>query len=95
MAEDVRSKECYSCGGEADPNSPRNFCEDCDAHFAAGEKNQERVYARAYLLEEAKFNEDAPKVEKIMGEIFKESVVPPKIVVAHPTSSATAREGKE
>lgn len=86
--------ECYSCGAAADPDSPRNFCRECDAHFAAGGDNQERVYARAWLLEEAKFNEDRDRVEELMGEIFRESVIPP-VLTAAPVSTATAKKASK
>lgn len=68
-------KECYSCGKEADPNSPRNFCTECDAHFAEGERHQEVVYTRAYLLEEAKFKGETDRVSELMTDIFKESAI--------------------
>lgn len=94
--------ECYSCGKEADPNSPRNFCTECDGVFEDGKKHQEEVYARAYLLEEAKhnskFGEDKDtakaRVGEIMGEIFMESMEAeePSVAVSEPVSAATARK---
>ena len=67
------------------------------AEFAAGLENQERVYTRAWLLEEAKHNENGPRVAEIMGEIAVESVAylnqPPTKIKA--VSSATAKKVEE
>lgn len=67
--------ECNSCGAEANPDSERTFCNDCDAEFEAGLKNQEKIYARAYLLEEAKVKGNTNRVAEIAGEIAVESMV--------------------
>lgn len=63
--------ECVSCGGEADPNSERNFCTACDAEFNAGLERAAEIEARATALEEAKAKGDDKTVGKLMGEIFR------------------------
>lgn len=65
--------ECVSCGGEADPKSPRNFCVECDKVFEAGLVRQGEIVARAEALEEAKAKGDDKTVGRIMNEIFKEA----------------------
>lgn len=65
--------ECNSCGGEADPKSPRGFCTECDGVFEAGLARQAEIEARAERLEQAKADGDDAAVGKIMAEIFKES----------------------
>lgn len=93
MVKAVKDKECYSCGKEADANSPRGFCSECDAHFEEGEKRQEYVYTRAYLLEEAKFNKDKDRVGEIMNDIFSDIVVlDSPAAPTEPVNSATARK---
>ena len=65
--------ECYSCGAEADPNSERNFCTDCDEIFENGLDRRRYVNERAQRLEDAKAQGDSEEVSRIMSEIFKES----------------------
>lgn len=72
-AKGVTTGECYSCGAEADPNSERNFCADCDAEFEAGLQRAADVEARAQRLEQAKADGDDATVGEIMNEIFKEA----------------------
>lgn len=64
--------ECVSCGGEADPKSPRGFCTECDAVFEAGLERQAEIEARAERLEQAKADGDKKAEAKIMGEIFRQ-----------------------
>lgn len=67
--------ECNSCGAEANPESERQFCEDCDRVFEAGLKRQKYVAERAEKLEAAKESGDEDTIGRIMTEIVKESVV--------------------
>ena len=67
--------QCYSCGAEANPESPRDFCDSCDAEFEAGLQRQQEVVNRADRLEDAKSQGKSDIVAQIMGEIFAESVV--------------------
>ena len=75
----------------------RHYTEQEKKEFEEGKKNQERVFARAWLLEEAKHNKNGPRVAEIMGEIAVESVAylnePPAKLA--PVSSATARKVEE
>lgn len=86
--------ECYSCGGEASPKSPRNFCKDCDSHFEAGLTRQQEVVARAERLEQAKAEGDSATVGKIMTELFQEGAVVPEIQPAA-FSTATVKKVSE
>lgn len=65
--------ECVSCGGKADPKSPRDFCAKCDKEFEAGLKHSEEAAARAEKLEQAKEDGDEATVGKIMAEIAVEA----------------------
>lgn len=89
-------KECYSCGKEANPDSPRSFCTECDAVFNAGIIRQKEVIERADRLKTAHAEGDADSVSNIMTEIFQESVVVP--TTPDPglvgKSSAVVKEGK-
>lgn len=88
--------ECYSCGLEANPDSPRNFCNTCDSEFEAGLQRADNVVARAEMLETAKAEGDSTTVGEIMTEIFKESVaVDPVATQSVPTSSATSEKVSE
>lgn len=66
--------ECVSCGGEADPNSERNFCTECDKQFEAGLVRQGEIEARAAALGEAQEAGDDKTVGKLMTEIFQTGV---------------------
>jgi predicted amidophosphoribosyltransferase len=72
--------ECYSCGKEANPDSPNHFCDDCDKEFDAGTQRQKEVEARAEKLETAKAQGDSDTVSQIMGEIFQESIIQENVV---------------
>ena len=67
--------ECNSCGAEANPESERQFCTDCEAEFQAGLERQRYVSDRAARLEKAKQAGDDDTIGRIMAEIVKESVV--------------------
>jgi hypothetical protein len=65
--------ECVSCGLEANPESEREFCDECDAHFEAGEVHAQQVVERAEKLEQAKSEGNTELVGKIMAEIAMEA----------------------
>lgn len=65
--------ECYSCGNEASSDSPRNFCDECDAEFDAGLEHADAVVQRAERLEEAKSADDYDTIGKIIAEIHREA----------------------
>lgn len=92
VTDKTTNTECVSCGKQANPESDRNFCDDCDEHFEKGLDHQADVATRAWLLEEAKSNGDADKVGKIMAEIFVESVAKPiKSKAGNITSTAVKK----
>lgn len=79
--------ECVSCGGEANPKSPRDFCTGCDEHFKDGERHQKEVLERHERLEVAKESGDTEQFSAIMRDIYDEAAA--MSVAADPGYDAT------
>lgn len=92
----AKTAECVSCGADTSSPSEQGFCEDCQEHWDQGVEHQELVYTRAYLLEEAKHKQQAPRVKELMGDIFEESlVIPEPTQVVIPTAADLIRAQRE
>lgn len=93
----MATKECVSCGAEANPKSEREFCDNCDAEFEKGLERQKYVEQRAAKIDAATEKGDSETVAKLMGEIAVESIAYKNQPVANlaPVSTATVRKESE